>query len=335
MTFQARVEDYVGTISDTDALTTWLTAGARLITDMLPEHILNEYAETVSVTTGGLSLASYRVQKALKNGYEAPRVDSGFLAAVQDSNSLHYAISSSPVSVIYNQKIYIYPNGGEVLAMLYPSVSYSAESTVKFPTRMQHGFVLYAAIQAILSKSSSALVSVGDVSLPTVPDDPSIIFVDVTGETITLPSVPTYTKPTTTFDDTNLSAYINSSTTEDLDQANTEAVHQKTLLEKFQMDLYNELNEYNKELEIYKVQFQKAVEDTRMAYEAGVVTATKDFEALIADYQAKISKYQAEIQAYVSQITANVNLAQGYLALIDKLKAEFNEFLSNSFRSDG
>lgn len=335
MTFQARVEDYVGSLTDTDALTTWLTAGARLITDMLPEHILNEYAETVAVTTSGLSLSGYRVKKALKNGYEAPRVDSGLLTAVQDSNSLHYAISASPVSLIYNKKIYIYPNGGEVLAMPYPSVGYNAESTVKFPERMQHGMVLYAAIQAMLSKSSNALVSVSSISLPTAPDDPSIVFVDVDGETITLPSVPTYTKPTTDFSNTNLSSYINSETTEDLDQANAEAVHQKTLLEKFQMDLYNELNEYNKDLEIYKVQFQKAVEDTRRAYEAGVVTATKDFEALVAEYQANLNKYQSEIQAYAAQISANVNLAQGYLVLIDKMKAEFNEFLANSFRSDG
>lgn len=334
-TFQERVQAYTGSISDTAALTDWLTSGARFIVDLLPDHVLEEYTTTQSVTTNGFALSSYRVQQVLKNGYEARRVPSGMSASVQDENSLHYALSNSPVSLVYNGKLYIYPNGGEVLAMLYPTVTYNASTLSGFPAKMLHGVVLFAAIQGMLSKSSDALESVSAVSLPTAPDDPAIVFADVTTSAISLPSVPTYTKPTTTFSATNLSSYVNSTTTEDLDQAQAEATHQKLLLEQYQMDLYNELNEYNKELEIYKVQMQKAIEDARKDFDSGVITKTKDLEALIADYQSQISKYQSQIQAYTNQISANVNLTQGYLLMVDKLKAELKDFISGVIGSNG
>ena len=334
-TFQARVEAYTGSISDTDSLSSWLTSGARLVIDLLPEHILNEYAITVSVSTSGVYVYNYRIWKVLKNGYNAPIVDTGMMSALQDENSLHYAISSSPSAVIYNQKIYIYPNGGEFLGMEYPSVTYSDSSIQDFPSRMAHGVILYSAIQGLLYKSSSGLATVSSVSLPTAPSAPSFSFTSITGETVTLPTAPTYTKPTTTFSSTNLSSYVNSTTTEDLDQANAEAVHQKTLLEKFQMDLYNELNELNGELESYKGSLQKYVEDARMAQEAGLINSTKDLEASVSEYQSQLSKYQSEIQAYTNQISANVNLTQGYLMLVDKVKQEFNDFIQNSIRSNG
>lgn len=332
-TFQVRVEDYTGDIGDTQALSDWLTAGARFVVDLLPEHILNEHSGNVTVTTGGLSVATYRVLKQLKNGYDAPRVDVGLMTAVQDSNSLHYAISGSPVSLIYNKKIYIYPNGGEIIAMVYPTIAYTASTIANFPDRMVHGVILYASIQGAIRLSSDSLGDVGALTIPTAPSAPSFTFTDVTGETVTLPSTPTYTKPTSNASFTNVSTYI--ATDEDLDMATTEIGHQKTVLEQHQMDLYNELNEFNGEVEVFKSTLQKYVEDARMAQEAGILNSTKELEATVSEYQSELSKYQTEVQAYASQINANVSLTQGYLGLVERLKAEFNEFMQGSIRSDG
>lgn len=331
--FQVRVLDYIGTLDDTTAITDWCTAGARFIVDLLPEHILNEYATSVTVTASGLSMASYRIHQALKNGYEAKLVPTGMLTAVQDSNSIHYALSASPVSVVYSGKIYIYPNGGEVLAMAYPTVLYSASSISNFPTRMEHGVVLYAAIQGMLRKSSDALTSVSSVSLPTAPTAPSFSFTDVTGQTVTLPTAPSYTTPGSNVSFTNLQTYI--ATEEDLEKAGLEVQQQNLKLDELQKNLFDKLNAFNADLEEYKVQITKYIEDARMAQEAGLLNSVKDLEASISEYASKLNKYQSEIQAYTNQISANVNLVQGYLLLADKIKAEFNDFINGSIRSDG
>lgn len=328
--FQAKVEDYVGTISDTLSITEWCTSGARFIIDLLPERILKDFATTVSVSTSGLATATYRIWQALKNGYEAKRVSTGLYSAVQDENSLYYAINASPVSVVYNGKIYIFPNGGEILAMTYPTVGYSAESISNFPTRLEHGVVLYAAIQAAVRKAMESLTSVSSLTAPTAPSAPSFSFTSTTGEVVELPELAGYTKPTTTFSITNLETYI--STEEDLEKASLEVQHQKTLLEKFQMDLYNELNETNAQIEVYRSTLQKYIEDARLAQEAGLLNSTKELEASIAEYQSQLNKYQSEIQAYANQIGANVNLAQGYYSLADKLKVEFNEYVQGIIR---
>lgn len=241
-TFQSRVEAYTGTLTDTDSLTEWLTSGARYIVDLLPDHILNEYALLVTVDTSGVSLATYRMWKTLKNGYEAPLVSTGMRAAIQDENSIHYALSASPSAVVYNGKIYIYPNGGEMLAMAYPSVTYSASTLSNFPPRMLHGVVLYAAVQGALTRASASLSA---LSALTMDYDKSSV--------------------TTAFDPTNLSSYVNSTSTEDLEQASAEAMHQKTLLEKFQMDMYNELNDANAEVTEYQARLQKGAEDARIS----------------------------------------------------------------------
>lgn len=337
--FQTKVEDYVGTFSDTSALTEWLTSGARYIIDLLPDHILDEYATTVSVTTSGLAMANYRIQKYLKNGYKAPVVNTGLLTAVQDSNSIHYALNASPVTIIYNGKVYIYPNGGEVLAMAYPSVAYSQITISDFPVRMIHGVILYTAIQVAISKAYSAMIDIDDYTPPTPPDQdlPEFTYTSPSQTTIDLSSItaPTYTKPTSDFSATNLSSYVNSSTTEDLDQATAEGMHQKTLLEKFQMDLYNELNEVNAELKEYESLIQVAIEEARLEQQAALHNADMDLEAQLRGWVNLWQGYQYEVQAYAAWVSAAVSSVQGYLPLIDKLKAEFNEFMAGSIRSNG
>lgn len=332
-TFQQRVEAYIGTVTSDNA-SDWLTAGYRFMIDLLPEHILNEYAVTVSVSTGGIDAYKYRIWKRLKNGYEAPQIDNGLMTAVQDENSIHYAINRSPVSLLYNGKLYIYPNGGEVLALAYSTVNASNSTMSGFPDRMLQGMILYASIQGALSKAGTALTSFGSISLPTAPSAPSFSFTDVTGQTITLPTLTSYTKPTTTFSSTNLSNYINSSS-EDVDLSTAEATHQKVLLEKFQMDLYNELNEVNAEIESIKIQLQRTIEQARLAQEAGMLNSTKDLEAAISQYSSSLNKYQSELQSYSSQSNSKGNLAQSYLVLVEKLKVEFNDFISAEIGSNG
>ena len=382
-TFQERVEDYTGTVSDVDGLTVWLTTGSKLIIDLLPDHVLNEVAATVTVTIAGLSMGSYRIHKALKNGYDAVRVDTGMLAAIQDANSIHYALANSPVSVVYNGRLFIYPSGGNVLAAQYPTVvTYADSSLSELPTKMHQGMILYAAIQVMLAKSSASLVEADAVSIPTAPTAPVFSFVDVSGTTITLPSAPTftggsaittiaptapdYTSPTSNVSFTNLETYISSEV--DLVKAEEEARQQTLKLDEWQKNLFDKLNLFNESLEEYKgslqialenarmahnieitgqegnlrvstkthdAAVQKALEDARLAREADSLTKIKDLEASVAEYQSSLSKYQSEVHAYVSQINANVNLTQGYLSMVDKLRAEFNEFINSTIRGKG
>lgn len=156
---------------------------------------------------------------------------------------------------------------------------------------------------------------------PTAPLAPSIAAVDAVIGTYTattigaLGTAPTYTKPTTTFSDANAGTYI--ATEEDFEKANSEIAKQNILIEKFGKDLYNELNEFNQELEVYKTTVQKALEQARLDQERLMIVGrdTTDLNikneaqtliALIKDYELELQLYLGKVDAYGREINTAV-----------------------------
>lgn len=183
-------------------------------------------------------------------------------------------------------------------------------------------------------------------SAPSAPADASYAYVDAVIGTYTattigsLGTAPAYTKPTTTFDITNATTYI--ATEEDFEKASIEINKQATLLEQFGKDLYNELNEFNKELEIYKSTVQNAFNQAQLDQER-LLTVGRDttnlniqneiqtLQGAIALYQAKLGKYQEEINSYQAQVNAQVQtyqqLLQKYATQLDGVRATLDRYI--------
>lgn len=293
-TFQDRVQDYVGTFSDTGALSDWLTAAARIISDRIPIEKLEKHATDQSVTGDGLSAQGMKIFEVHKSGRRCVRKDVGLKAAAIDSNSIHYGTTRSPVYLFDGGKLYIYAGGsattGTILAYSYPTVLYSASSATGFPNEYEQGLVIYASLNAqmanIYTKNSEInSLSLTDVTPPTAPSAPSFSWSDTSYSTASASSAswvdalidtissttidisaltpPTYTKPTTTASFTNLNTYV--ATEEDLEKADSEATQQKTILDMYQMDLYNELNEFNKENISYQAYLTQTIQNAQLA----------------------------------------------------------------------
>jgi len=197
------------------------------------------------------------------------------------------------------------------------------------------------------------------VAIPTAPSAPSFTYTDATLGTYTraevgsLGTAPTYTKPTTSATFTDLETYIG--TDEDLEKASLEVQNQNARLQNYQMDLYNELNEFNKELEEYKSTVQKAIEQARLDQQRilqqgsetlqlnlqneAQTTATqiKEYESKLGKYQSEINAYQALVNKEVTKYSTNLQkwiqqrnteLNQYQLDIQNELN-EFNEDLRN------
>lgn len=173
-TFAERINDYLGqTFSDTDALTTWLTASAEHLIELIPIDKILDITENVTDAGSGIDVSNKKVIRAHKSGYGATWVDPSFFAQVSDSDSIHYASSTDPVWTKQDVKAYVLPNGGTIVAVAYPDVVYSDEAIAKFPDEMEHLVVLWASKQAVLSLVASSVKAMGDEVAPTAPTSPS------------------------------------------------------------------------------------------------------------------------------------------------------------------
>lgn len=356
---QTRVEDYTGTVADTTALTDGLTAGAKYILNLIPEQKLGMYSTEITDDGSGVAISNYRPLRAHKSGYPAIPSSAEYKKRFLDTESIYYAPNKYPFWYIEGGKAYVVPDGGTVVAVAYPTVTYSDSSITNFPAALEHGVVLYCAIQILLGKSNISLASldaltIDSVSEPSAPADATYSYTDAVLGTYTattigdLGTVPTYTKPTTSFDITNATTYIG--TEEDIEKASAEINKQATILEQYGKDLYNELNEFNKELEIYKSTVQKAITQAQLDQER-LLTVGRDTTNLniqnkvqalqgdIALYQSKLSKYQGQIESYGVQVNYAVQKLNAYIQkylgevqantqLIEQLKGELQRLVS-------
>ena len=59
-TYQDRVQDYLGTLTDTTALSDQLSAGARKMIDLIPIGELEKFVSPLTDSGSGVSVTSYR-----------------------------------------------------------------------------------------------------------------------------------------------------------------------------------------------------------------------------------------------------------------------------------
>src|ERR1035437_599204 len=121
MSIKTKIENFIGTFSNVDALNQWLTEGIVTLLDLMPSEKLGILAiDEVCIPDTSVSLAGKKIYKSVCGLYNAPLVDARLSPKVIDVNSIYFATATSPVSIIQNGKIQIYPNG-TVYSVAYPT----------------------------------------------------------------------------------------------------------------------------------------------------------------------------------------------------------------------
>lgn len=172
MTLGERVEQFSGTVSNKDWLSSLLSAGLRAIVDLIPEGKKHAHTKTVAMNaTSGVALGEYNVVTVTRSGYRARWIPADLRAQAADTTSLHYATDTDPVFYFANEKAKGLPATGtwscEVLP--YQDVNYGDERIPNFPVEYEHLVILNAAISALGGKIEAereALPSVSDVPVP-------------------------------------------------------------------------------------------------------------------------------------------------------------------------
>lgn len=152
-TFQARVEDYTGSFTDTAALTDWLTAGARKLVDLIPEDKALQYSTSQTIADAGQACTGFRYLTVNYNGRRCRPIPNGLESQSTDTASIWYATTSDPCFFVRDSKLFIKPAGGGASAVAqilsYPTVLFSDSSISNYPLYLEQTVVLYAAIQAL------------------------------------------------------------------------------------------------------------------------------------------------------------------------------------------
>lgn len=179
-----------------------------------------------------------------------------------------------------------------------------------------------------------------NVVIPTAPNAPAITWSDGTLGTYTattiaaLPTAPTYTKPSTTASFTNTGTYI--ATNQDLAKAQTEIQHQNAILELYGKDLYNELNEFNAQLEEYKAGVQKVIRQAELDQERILKLANDETNlnlqnaihaasTSLQNYQLSLNRYLAQIDSYGKVVESEV---RAYVTNLDRFRIDRETLLT-------
>jgi len=291
-TYQVRVEDKIGAVSDTAALTDFLTAGAKFIVNILPPERVEKFTTTLADAGSGVSVTTSRILRAHKSNYGARRISADLAAQAVDSGSIHYASSTDPVWYIINGLAWVKPTSGSVVAMAYPAVAFGDSTISAFPVDLDEGVVLYACIHGRLRQMSDLTIttlgglSISTIAKPVAPSSPSFTYADATYtdatytsaeytpaiytnaliDTITATSVSfsdtiSYTPPVFTGSYTGADTAL---TNQDVDLSNAHLAKVNSQLDEMQKDLLVSLNEFNKDKADFDANLQIALTDAQL-----------------------------------------------------------------------
>jgi len=236
--FKTRIDDLTGFAStDDNALSDWLTSGARQVIDVLPMSRLDRMAETTNFTTF-VGVEDSKILHILRKDENnsnilmpCREIHASQSGRAADSNYMEYATSSDPVYYLENKRVYTLPASAStddskiVKINEDRTVLYSDSTIDNFPKEATNAVILYASKNALMrlmnaKQSSVSALNISDLSISgSSPVSPSISTVtysnatnaDASSSTLATVSVdvvpakidvdtnaPTYTKPSLT-----------------------------------------------------------------------------------------------------------------------------------------
>jgi len=207
-TFKARVEQLSGTAPSDDILSDWLTAGARILSNFIPDGELVRYISSTNVLEAGTTITDGIIYSVTKDGYTARKVDVNQAYGLTRRDSLYYPSAKTPVYSLIGKNLKVFPDGGQVWMLPLYTVLHNDSTIQNFPTQLEHAVVLFASVanktaqmQAYtLSITVSYTNAVSATIASTVIDNlPSpLTYGPVTAPTLsvfsgTVPTAPTFT----------------------------------------------------------------------------------------------------------------------------------------------
>jgi hypothetical protein len=189
-TFQSRVETLSGTVPNNDQLSWWLTAGARILVNLVPSWELYRYVADIPVTQAGTTITDGYILSATKNGYPCKAIPPSAEYAVTRSDSIYSPSDKMPILLVKGTTAKIFPNGGHIQMLPVYIVLHTDTGIAQFPDELEQGVVLYA---CILNKSAQMSALMGTIQ---------VLYTDAVSSTIgttvidSIPTPPSYTPPT-------------------------------------------------------------------------------------------------------------------------------------------
>lgn len=173
-TFQARIEDLVGTVDDTTGLDQFLTDEARVVMGLTSRNILQNYASLDQIQhDAGVSVRGRIALTVSRDSRPARQVPHNVEALVTDAASLHLATTRSPVFFIKttpnDTRLFVKPAPAvgaeaEIAYAVFPSMTASSSSNSNLPTECEAAVVTGAA-RRVLQKRMDDRDAEEDVEL--------------------------------------------------------------------------------------------------------------------------------------------------------------------------
>ena len=169
-----QVDALTGFASTEDlALQDWCDAGAKEIINILPPRLLLKCITTATLSNSPTTLTNFdtrgRVFAVTRSDgtrqIPCREISSLYRGMVDDSSDIiHFATTSDPVFLKYNNALYVYPvptsdQNAYIEHTSYPTVNMASSTIGNFPDEAEYLVVLYAAQKALLRR-------IGDLTIP-------------------------------------------------------------------------------------------------------------------------------------------------------------------------
>ena len=182
-TFEAQVEGMTGLTIDGSSnptqteLSTFLTEGAKdVINKMVKVDPVSSktFANVSSVTSSGTIIDGQIIEAWGSDGTndrEAEQLSAAEGKKAANSDSLSYRTKYNPYFYREGRRVILGPDGGSVLHISFPVVSYDQETIYNFPSQYLNQVVLYGGIRSLENSLAGIDISTftSSVSAPVMP----------------------------------------------------------------------------------------------------------------------------------------------------------------------
>ena len=262
-------------------------------------------------------------------------IDNNSLDVLPSGGSCSYSAVAYPSVSYTHESISVFPNEAEHLVVLYGAVKSLQNVLGNKTVSLNNSDDIATAFTAINTELDKIVT---DVHVPVAPAINTISYTDVTAPSKADISgdVPTYTKPVFTGASSFYLTEMEAGTigdaasdidaehwfsiagqliedNEDVELASAHLQKISTFINAYQVDIQNELNEFNKENAKYQANIQAEMAKHNSDLQVAIANGNKNMEKLVSDNSGKIQKYSNELQSYQAQIGKLVQSAQGYI----------------------
>lgn len=308
-TLQARIEGYIGSVTETTVMDSSLQEAVNNLVQVLPVDKAMQYTTEKTAQAGTGIVISGRIFDVRNDNQPSRQVSTSLGQRIKSAgNTTIYKSSATfPVHWVFGGKVYGHPQSGgeDIIAYVLeaPTVSASDNSIAGLPQGTDELSIFYSC-QSILSARLNALSVTAIENMPTAPTAPAVTDMEE-------PNI-AYTTNADLEDYLTLASGTIGNSTDQLDLTK-------------QFSVIAKLIENEEDVEIAQTRLAQAAQ-----YLDGLKTKIQDevndFSAQVAQHQSEQSRTQVLIQKYQSELQEYANNLQ---VVISNFQAKLQEFQAN------